>query len=53
MSFLRGLIAWTAGVGALSATLAAAGVLLAPATVDGPVVPPISPPGWHVVGEKE
>lgn len=57
MNALKGLIAWFAGASVLSAAIASFGILLSPATVDGPVVPPISPPGWisddgAVVGEK-
>jgi hypothetical protein len=56
MSALRALIAWLLGAGTLTAGVASFGLLLSPATVDGPVVPPISPPGWvivdGVIGEK-
>jgi hypothetical protein len=53
MSALRGLIAWLTGAGVLSAGVVSMGMLLHPATVDGPVVPPISsPPGWAEIGDK-
>lgn len=56
MRAARGLIAWLMATGLLSAGVMSMGILLAPASVDGPVVPPISPPGWEiddgVMGEK-
>lgn len=47
MRAARGLIAWLMATGLLGAGVMSMGILLTPASVDGPVVPPISPPGWE------